>query len=86
MGSLFSNNVETITGFPISTISEVRKGKSTEVLLKAGDSVDPNCSLSIINNERTIDLTTFSPGDRDLFISALKALCEKNNSHHVIFR
>ena len=56
-------------------IVEVRKGVQTDVLLKAG-AVDPNCCLSIITRDRTLDLVLESAGERDNAIRGLHGILD----------
>jgi len=61
------------SNIPIDEITEVRKGIQTDVLLKAG-LIDPFCCLSIVTNERTLDLMLDSQAERDRALRGLKAL------------
>jgi hypothetical protein len=60
---------------PLDTITEVRRGIQTEVLLKA-KGVDPNCCLSIITTDRSLDLTLSNATDRDELLTGLKGVLE----------
>ena len=57
----------------MSDITEVRKGVQTEVMLTA-HMVDPYVSLSIVTEERTLDMTFDTHAMRDLVLRALRVL------------
>lgn len=57
----------------VNSISEIKRGVQTEIMKKVG-LVDPECCLSICNEERTLDLTFNSTEDRNYFIRSLQAL------------
>lgn len=71
------------SGIPLDAICEVCKGVKTEVLTRAG-LVDPNCCMSIVTADRTLDLTLPSAVDRDNVIRGLRAILT-DASHPVRF-
>ena len=58
---------------PIAGITEIKRGVQTEIMKKVG-LVDPECCLSLCNDERTLDLTFDSTEDRNYFIRSLQAI------------
>lgn len=56
-------------------VIEVRRGIQTQVFMKA-KLVDPRCCLSIVTEDRTLDLALSSPSERDIVIKGLVALFE----------
>jgi hypothetical protein len=62
----------------VGAIEEVKKGIHTEVLHKAG-LLDPNCCLSIITEDRSLDLVFDSTSDRTKAIRGLKVILEGKN-------
>jgi len=60
----------------INEITEIRKGKTTDVFSKATN-VDPTKSLSIITSERSLDLVFLTVRDRDSISRALDDIISK---------
>jgi hypothetical protein len=54
-------------------VKEVCRGVQTEVLLKAG-LLDPTCCLSVLAEERVLNLAFSTPADRDSAFKCLQAL------------
>lgn len=71
-------------GIPISSITFIRRGAYTEVFLKT-KRLDPNCCLSLITNDRTLDLQFKTHVDRDVFFRAMKGLFEDFPEYNVKF-
>lgn len=61
-----------------SSVIEVRRGIQTQVFMKA-KLVDPRCCLSIVTEDRTLDLALATPGERDIVIKGLVALFENSD-------
>ena len=72
-------------GIKIGYINKVVKGIHTGRLLKA-KLVDPACCLSIITNDRSLDLTLNSQWERNAFFTNLKEFLNNTlaNAHHRI--
>lgn len=77
--NLFSSNASNkISSIDINAIEEIKKGVHTEVLHKAG-LLDPNCCLSIITEDRSLDLVFDSSTDRTKAIKGLRLILEGKN-------
>lgn len=61
-----------------SSVIEVRRGIQTQVFMKA-KLLDPRCCLSIVTEDRTLDLVLSSPSERDIVIKGLVALFENSD-------
>ena len=70
-------------GIKIGFINKVVKGIHTDRLLKA-KLVDPACCMSIITNDRTLDLTLSSQHERNAFFATVKSFLNERlaNAHH----
>jgi hypothetical protein len=71
----FSPQKTSVSSIELDTVREVCKGVKTDVLLKAG-LVDPNCCLSIITSERSLDLTFASATERDNVLRGLRFILQ----------
>jgi hypothetical protein len=71
-----SNKSKEVSAIAIDAICEVCKGVKTEVLRKAG-LVDPNCCLSIVTADRTLDLAFACNADRDSVLRGLRSILQE---------
>jgi hypothetical protein len=79
MASLFSSNKANIVSeIDVNKIAEVKKGIQTDVLQKGG-LLDPNCCLSIVTDDRTLDLVMETSTERNKIVKGLKVILEGKN-------
>lgn len=67
------------SGLRLLAITEVKRGVQTSVLLKAG-LLDPSKCISILTDDRTLDLLLPSMEMRDKVFTALRSLLEDRES------
>ena len=78
--SMFGGKDKESSKISVFDITEVRKGIQTDILAKAA-SVDPNCCISIITKDRSLDLVLETSQDRDTALRGLQALLDTNDIH-----
>ncbi len=64
---------EVVSSINLASVTAVARGIQTDVMRRAR-LVDPLCSLSVVTDSRTLDMTLASPAERDLLLRALKAV------------
>lgn len=74
-GLFKSKDTKEVSYIECDSVIEVRRGIQTQVFMKA-KLVDPRCCLSIVTDERTLDLALSTPSERDIVIKGLVALFE----------
>lgn len=80
-----SSSANATDGIVLDDVTEVRKGVTTEVLRRAG-LLDPNCCLSIITAQRSLDLQFRSTSERNQALRALRLLLSEagNKTAHFL--
>lgn len=65
------------SSLPIDSITEVRRGVTTPVLLKALPKVDPLSTLSFITKDRSLDVEVTSVQEREALIRTMRSVFEE---------
>lgn len=73
ISTMFGGKSQDSSKINVVDIVEIRKGVQTDVLLKA-TGVDPNCCMSIVTPDRTLDLVLDSAVARDNALRGLQGI------------
>lgn len=68
----------------LADVVDVKRGIETDVLLKGG-LLDPNCCLSLVAKERTLDLVFDNVSERDAAFRGLQAILSSLDMRNVNF-